>query len=221
MTIAILKQALIGSLLSLACSATVVADSHASTAMIDAISRLQADWAEVNYQLDGDAQINAFVELIAVADRVIAEYPKAAPAYIWRGIIQSTYAGAKGGIGALKFAKAAKADLEQSLELDPEAMNGSAYTSLGTLYLNVPGWPIGFGSNKKAEQLLLKALNLNPDGIDSNYFYASYLQSKGRDQEAKGVFLKAQGAAPRAHRPLADAGRQKEIAEALAALDPE
>lgn len=83
----------------------------------------------------------------------------------------------------------------------------------------MPGWPIGFGSDKKAEQLLLKALTLDPQGIDSNYFYARYLQAKGRDLKAKRFFLKAQNATTRAARPLADAGRQKEISEALAELD--
>jgi len=187
--------------------------------MMAAIGQLQSNWAEVNYQLEGEAQIDGFVALIAAADSAVAEYPEAAPAYIWRGIIQSTYAGARGGLGALKLAKAAKADLEKALSLDPVAMDGSAYTSLGTLYQNVPGWPVGFGSDKKAEQLLLKALILNPLGIDSNYFYARYLQAKGRDQEAKMFFIKAQNAAPRLGRPLADAGRQKEIGEALAEFD--
>ena len=35
---------------------------------------------------------------------------------------------------------------------------GSAYTSLGTLYFKVPGWPVGFGDEEKAEELLRKAL---------------------------------------------------------------
>jgi len=219
MHVTILKQVIFGITFGLICSTSTLADSD--TEMMDAISHLQKSWAEVNYQSEGNEQIEAFIELIASADAVVADHPEAAPVYIWRGIIQSTSAGAKGGLGALKLAKAAKADLEQALALDPEAMNGSAYSSLGALYLNVPGWPIGFGSDKKAEQLLLKALTLNPDGIDSNYFYASYLQVKGRDKEAKNFFLKAQKAVPRADRPLADAGRQKEIAEALAVLEAE
>ncbi len=37
----------------------------------------------------------------------------------------------KEGSGALGKAKDAKADLEKALTLDPEALQGSAYTSLG------------------------------------------------------------------------------------------
>ena len=134
---------------------------------------------------------------------------------IWSGIIKSTYAGARGGMGALKFAKASKADLEKAMKIEPESMHGSAYTSLGTLYFNVPGWPVGFGNNDKAEELLMKAISINPDGIDSNYFFADYLKSEKRYQEAESFFLKAQSAPGRPDRPLADAGRQEEIALAL------
>ena len=179
------------------------------------VLHLQQRWAEVNYQLEGKARITAFETLIEDAENVTAQYPKDAPAWIWSGIIKSTYAGAKGGLGALKFAKASKADLEQAMKIEPESMKGSAYTSLGTLYFNVPGWPIGFGDNDKAEELLMKAVSINPDGIDSNYFYADYLKSEKRYQEAESFFLKAQSAPRRPDRPLADAGRQEEIALAL------
>ncbi len=179
------------------------------------VLHLQQRWAEVNYQLDGKAKVLAFEKLMDDAALITGEYPEAAPAWIWSGIIKSTFAGVKGGMGALKFAKAAKVDLERALDIEPESMNGSAYTSLGTLYFNVPGWPVGFGSDKKAEALLLKAISINPEGIDSNYFFADYLKSEKRYQEAETYLLKAQSAPARLKRPLADAGRQKEIALAL------
>ena len=70
----------------------------------------------------------------------------------------STWAGAKGGLGALSLAKRARQPLEAALKLDPAALDGSAYTSLGTLYSKVPGFPAGFGDDDKAEQLLKSAL---------------------------------------------------------------
>ena len=216
-----LNYAIFATIFALTLSSAALSESESAidTALLSSIAQLQKGWAEVNYQSQGDPQLEEFAVLLERATALVDANPQAAPAYIWRGIIESTYAGAKGGLGALKFAKAAKADLEKALELEPEAMSGSAYTSLGTLYFNVPGWPIAFGSDKKAQALLTKALTLNPDGIDSNYFYASFMRSQGRDEEARNFFLKAQRAAPRADRPLADAGRQKEISEALAALD--
>lgn len=183
------------------------------------IAHLQQRWAEVNYQLDGKTQLTEFDKLMEEAEQATRNYPDAAESWIWSGIIKSTYAGAKGGLGALSLAKASKADLEKAMTIDDKALDGSAYTSLGTLYYSVPGWPIGFGNSKKAEELLKKALAMNPDGIDSNYFYGTYLISEKRYDEARKYLHKAQRAPARPDRPLADAGRQQEILEALADIE--
>jgi tetratricopeptide (TPR) repeat protein len=196
-------------LLGLLLSSTAMADLDAD------ILQLQQRWAEVNYQLEGKTRITAFEALVGAANNVTAQYPDEAAAWIWSGIIKSTYAGAKGGLGALKFAKQSKADLEKAMKLDAEALQGSAYTSLGTLYFSVPGWPVGFGDEEKAEELLQHALQVNPDGIDSNYFYGDFLMHQKRYEEARNYFVKAQAAAPRPNRQVADAGRQKEIQQAL------
>lgn len=179
------------------------------------ISKLQHDWAIANYELSGDAQEQAFEALIEQADAAVASNPKAADVLIWNGIIKSSYAGAKGGVGALSYAKQARKSLETAIKVDARALDGSAYTSLGTLYYKVPGWPLGFGSDKKAVELLEKALEINPDGIDSNYFYADYLLHKKEYAMAEQYLMKAQHAAPRPDRPIADAGRMNEIHAAL------
>ena len=148
--------------------------------------------------------IHADVSKAADAESMVAANPDSAEVLIWSGIVKSTYAGAKGGLGALSFAKASKADLEKALALNADALQGSAYTSLGALYYSVPGWPIGFGDDDKAEELLKKALALNPDGIDSNYFYGCYLITEGRNEEARTYLLKAQQAPARPGRTVRD-----------------
>jgi len=179
------------------------------------VADLQRDWAIANYEVSGDAQVAAFEALIEHADQAVANHPGSAEVLIWNGIIKSSYAGAKGGLGALSLAKAARKSLEEAMKVDDEALNGSAYASLGTLYSKVPGWPVGFGSDKKAVQLLEKAIEINPDGIDSNYFYADFLLQKKEYEKAEQYLLKAQNAAPRPDRAVADAGRQQEILAAL------
>jgi len=179
------------------------------------VAYLQERWAEVNYELDGKTQKTAFENLIEEAEEYTSASPESADLWIWSAIIKSSYAGAKGGLGALGLAKESRAELEKAMELNDKALDGSAYTSLGTLYYSVPGWPVGFGDKKKAEELLLKALTLNPDGIDPNYFYASYLVTEKRYDEAREYFSKAAKAPPRKGRELADKGRKEEIAAAL------
>jgi len=175
------------------------------------IAPLQQRWAEIQYQLPDNQKSAAFEALSAQAGQALAQEPNDASLLIWNGIILSSWAGAEGGLGALGKVKEAKSLFEHALQVDPQAQQGSAYTSLGALYYQVPGWPIGFGDDEQAEALLQKALVLNPDGIDSNFFWADYLIDQKRYAEARTALLKAQGAAPRPDRPLADEGRQAEI----------
>lgn len=177
------------------------------------LKSLQTRWAEINYKAPAAEREAAFEKLAAEADKAV-QAEQAAELLTWRGIIYSTWAGAKGGLGALDLVKKAKADFEQSISLNPKALDGSAYTSLGSLYYQVPGWPIGFGDDEKAEQMLRQALQINPTGIDANYFYGDFLQREKRYSEAAAVLDKALKAPARPGRELADAGRRKEI-EAL------
>lgn len=176
------------------------------------IKPLQDRWAEVNYSMDEDQKEKAFPELVKQANTVVAANPDKAEALIWRGIIKSSYAGVKGGLGAMSLAEESKSDLEAALKIDSQALQGSAYTSLGVLYYKVPGWPIGFGSDKNARKMLEKALSINPQGIDPNYFYAEFLTEERDYKAAMSYIEKAKQAAPRPDRPTADQGRLQEIA---------
>jgi hypothetical protein len=111
------------------------------------VARLQQQWEQIRYNSPAAAQEQQFERLLAEAQKTAAQYPASADVLIWEAIIESTYAGAKGGLGALSNAKHAKKTLEQALAIDPDALAGSGYTSLGSLYYQVPGWPIGFGDN--------------------------------------------------------------------------
>jgi tetratricopeptide (TPR) repeat protein len=182
---------------------------------------LQSRWAEINYQVPAAQREAEFAKLAAEADTLVRSNPQDAELHIWRGIILSTYAGAKGGLGALDLVKQSKASLERALALDPKALHGSAYTSLGALYYQVPGWPIGFGDDQQAEKLLKQALQLNPNGIDPNYFYGDFLFRQARYSEAKRALEKAQAASARPGREVADRGRQAEIAALLAKVQAE
>lgn len=172
----------------------------------------QQRWAEAQYQQQGDAQEQALASLADEVRAASAARPDDLPLKTWAGIIIGSYAGAKGGLGALSLAEEAKADYEAVIAKDASVLKGSALTSLGVLYYKVPGWPLGFGDEERAAFMLQRGLKLNPDGIDSNYFYADFLVNQGKKEEAKSYLLKAKSAASRPGREIADAGRQREIA---------
>jgi len=182
------------------------------------LANVQQRWAQIQYQTPKDKRADAFEKLAADAATLVHQHPGSAEPLIWDGIVNSSWAGAIGGLGALGKVKSAKASLEAAMKLDPNALQGSAYTSLGTLYDQVPGWPIGFGDSGKADTLLRKALQINPDGIDSNYFWADHLYRQKRYAEATAALDKARKAPPRPGRELADQGRRGDIDALLKAI---
>ena len=204
-------------ILALTCAALVAA-APARAGVEDEVRVLQQEWEQIKYRKPAAEQEKAYQGLAATASAVRAKYSNRAEPEIWYGIIVASYAGAKGGFGALSLAKDAKAALEHALQLDPKALSGSAYTSLGSLYYQVPGWPLGFGDDAKARDLLDKALALNPDGIDPNYFLGDYLYRQRDYDGARKALERALQAPPRPDRPLADEGRRAEIKALLAKL---
>lgn len=185
--------------------------SQAWSAPSDAVKAIQTDWAEAMYKQTGDAKEKQLEALSEKARSIVAETPKDADALIWEGIVISSYAGAKGGLGALSLVKEAKGAFEKAIGMNPKAMDGSAYTSLGSLYYQVPGWPLGFGNDEKAEEFLKKGLAVNPNGIDPNYFYGDFLYRQARYSEAERALVHALEAPARPGRELADEGRRGEI----------
>lgn len=172
---------------------------------------LQEKWAKIKYE-EPVEQKEKLLEVLALeSEKAIQDFPQQAEIMIWRAIILSTYAGEKGGLAALGLVKEAKSLLEESIKLNPQALKGSAYTSLGTLYYQVPGWPIGFGNDKKARFYLQEALKINPDGIDSNFFYADFLVEQNDKITAIKLLEHALEASDRPGREIADKGRRAEI----------
>jgi tetratricopeptide (TPR) repeat protein len=193
----------------------LLAASCALAGVEDDVAEVRRAWERIKYERPASEQEPALENLARRAEKVMSEYPASAEAAIWHGIVEASYAGAKGGLGALAAAKIARKSFEHALALDPDALQGSAYTSLGSLYYQVPGWPIGFGDDKKALELLRKGLALNPDGIDPNYFYGDYLFRTGDYEGAEAALGRALQAPPRAGRQLADEGRRREAQELL------
>ncbi|NJD26425.1 MAG: hypothetical protein FIB06_13595 [Betaproteobacteria bacterium] len=185
------------------------------------IRPIQEQWAEIKYRQPEKVQAEQYGKLAAQAHKVVEANPGMAEPLIWEGIVVSSEAGAKGGLGALGLAKESRALLDEALKINDKALSGSAYTSLATLYAKVPGWPVGFGDKKKAEEYFKKALAINPTGIDPNFFYGEYLVDRDRVAEARPYLEAALKAPPRPGRELADSGRRQEIQALLAKINKE
>jgi tetratricopeptide (TPR) repeat protein len=196
--------------------ATLMSGPLQAAPLDDAVAELQHDWEVIRYQAPAADREKRFEALAAKAHKLSEANAGRAEPLVWEGIIVSSWAGEKGGLGALGLVKQAKALYEQAIQIDGKVLDGSAYNSLGVLYYKVPGWPIGFGDKTKARELLGKALAINPQGIDANYFYGEFLVETRHGDDAVPYLEKALQAPPRPGRQVADTGRRE---EARALLD--
>jgi cytochrome c-type biogenesis protein CcmH/NrfG len=211
---------------ALTCAIVLGMGSQAASAAEDEIATellaIQHAWDKANYETtDPVAKKSSFEALSARAEALVRNHPGRAEPLVWQGIVLSTYAGVKGGIGALSMAKKSRDSLLAAAKLNGDALNGSAYTSLGALYYKVPRWPVGFGDHDKAREYLRKALALNPNGIDPNYFYGELLFEEGDYAQALSHLQQAMAAPARPDRPLADSGRRAEINALIARVRAE
>ncbi|MDO9436765.1 tetratricopeptide repeat protein [Hydrogenophaga sp.] len=199
---------------------SLLALPHAAQAapVDDAVAELQHDWEVVRYQVPANEREKRFEALATKAHKISETFDGRAEPLVWEGIIVSSWAGEKGGLGGLSLVKKAKLLYETAIRLDGNALDGSAYNSLGVLYYKVPGWPVGFGDKSKARELLQKALAINPKGIDANFFFAEYLVDTKKPEDAVAYLERALQAPARPGRQIADAGRREEATQLLNTL---
>lgn len=188
---------------------------HASDLAIS-IANLESAWAVNYYQNNEETQKQNYPQLLKQASDLVQRYPNSAEPKIWQATIMATMAGFESSLTALATLKDAKELLEEAIKQNPKALEGSAFVTLGTLYYMVPSWPVSFGDNQKAEQLLKTSLEINPNGIDANYFYADYLVQQDRLSEAEIYFNKAVKSPIRKQQSFADSQLQNEAKLALA-----
>ncbi|MDX8392580.1 MAG: hypothetical protein R8K53_08475 [Mariprofundaceae bacterium] len=202
--------------------AMVVFSSTAALAdeVTDAVHQLQLEWAVANYKTADDDKETAFKALVDKAAALSGKYAGRAEPKVWEAIIRAGYAGAMGGMSSMFNAMP---QMEQGRDLllaaeriDPMAMNGSIYTTLGSFYYMVPGGFIGFGDDDKALTYLNKAVTAAPDDMDANYFMADYWLEKKKYKKAMAWFENLLSLPDVAGRPVYSAGRKAEAAVKLA-----
>lgn len=180
----------------------------------DSLNRIESDWAKVYYGSHSDKS-KAYQQLLEQAKDLSAQYPQAAEPLIWQAILIATNADLQDAVSALDAIYEARKLLNKAIATNPKALGGSAYVTLGTLYYMAPKWPLAFGDTEEAKKLLETALEINPEGIDTNYFYGDFLLSLDQPEQAVVYFEKALNAPVRNEQFFADTQLQSEARKAL------
>ncbi len=186
-----------------------------STVAFASAEDIESEWAAIYYSTPKSQQEAAYSALLAKTEQLLGKNPESTDYMYWKAVILASRAEKQDGFSALKAISEAKDLLVTAIDKDPKTANGSAYVVLGTLYHLVPKWPIAFGDNVKAKQMFLNALKINPDGIDTNYFYGDYLLANNEVKEAQQHFEKALFAPSRKNQEFADNKLKDEVKLAL------
>lgn len=179
-----------------------------------AVASLAKRWATITYQTHDVAREETEMKALATkAEELARAHPKSAESLVWDGIVKCSVASYVRGLKGFGLVKEAKDLFERALAIDPK--NAVALANLGFLYYQVPGFPIGFGSDKKARAYIEQSLAIAPDDIDTNYFYADFLTQKGHYAQARKVLKHSLDLPVRPDHAVADEGRRGDVRDLL------
>lgn len=170
----------------------------------DSLKGIETEWASIYYNTPKNKQGPAFAQLLDKTMSLAEQYPNAAEPIFWQAVVKATYADHQDAFSALSAIHEARDLLLKAIKINPKTMRGSAYVTLGTLYYMVPKWPISFGDDDAAKEMLETALKINPDGIDANYFYGEFLLLHNKPGDAALYFERAAVAPVRSDQLYAD-----------------
>lgn len=176
------------------CAAIVSISAKAESDLT--LTSLRHRWLLLETQQSKDELIDSYQQLISQADLLSQQYPNIAESRALSGMIKCHFANLVGGLNGLSMAKQAKEELQTALASDPSVFNGVTYAELGALYHKTPNWPFSFGSDKMAEKLFTKALEINPDGLLTNLYFGQYWFEQHKYAQARQYLLAATQASP-------------------------
>jgi tetratricopeptide (TPR) repeat protein len=186
-----------------------------SKSLKDSVKDIEAEWSSIYYSTPKSRQGPAYAQLLNKTTILARQYPNAAEPLFWQAVLKATYAEQQDPFSALGAIHEARDLLIKAITIDPNTMDGSAYVTLGTLYYLAPKWPVSFGDDDVAKQMLETALKINPDGIDANYFYGEFLLLHNKSNDAALYLERAAFAPARTEQLYADNQLKAEARRAL------
>src|SRR5687768_16082438 len=104
---------------TMVCAAVLLLNGAARAGVEEDVAQVRQEWERIKYQVPAKQQEPELERLAKTSEKLVTQYPKRAEPAIWHGIIEASYAGAKGGVGALTLARSARRSLEHALAIDP------------------------------------------------------------------------------------------------------
>lgn len=102
------------------------------------------------------------------------------------------------GIGALRLVRQMEKEFQRAADLNSQLDYAGPDRNLGELYLSAPGWPTSIGSNSKARQHLMRAVQIAPDYPENHLDLLECYINTGDDEAAQAEAQKIFNMLPKA-----------------------
>ena len=152
----------------LACSSATAADLDQELA---ALAR-ERDAAQYGTATD-EARFKGFEAMSTHAAALAKQHPRRPEPLVFEAWALIDQSSVHKNFSSLGLLKQARQKLEAALALEPN--NAAANSTLGSLYFNVPRFPLSFGDKKKGRAYSKKALAIEPTSGWMNLDYAKCL----------------------------------------------
>lgn len=215
-----MKQTILIFILFSAMQQNGVADQKPTkTTPCQALPELEHRWAEIRYQIPEKQRLQAFNNELTEIGKDPSDCQQSATYQLIQAMIKGSMAKLQNRLDALKMIRQIEAHLQSSIKTDPTIMNGMSWTLLGLLYDKSPGWPFSIGDDKAAKHAYQKGLELNPEGINTNFYYGDFLRRKKKTEQARQYLMKASRSKQGNQSEIAYLGRMQDVKRALNKLD--
>lgn len=144
--------------------------------------RLARAYEWVGRYADSADKPGVFGAAVEYAKRAVEAEPTAVDGRYWYALTIGRLGEAQGILRSLSAAGDMRRELETLLELAPD--HAGAHFALGMLYYRLPGWPLSFGDNNRALELMSAAVELAPDHTTYRLGLAELLLDMRRRDEA-------------------------------------
>lgn len=179
-------------------------------------------WDHINFEVhDNQVAQTEAGELEQQAEALAESDPHNPEPLIWEALAVLAKADARHNFSSLSLADRARHLLEKASAMGASGEDGAfADAVLGTLYDEMPGFPLGFGDRRKAGVWFSKAVSVAPDDIDVNVLYGTYLLHQRDYAGAAAAAKRALAAKPQPDREMRDRYRRQEAQALLAKAEP-
>lgn len=109
-----------------------------------------------------------------------------------------------------------RARLSKAESIDPRYFSGGIFTAWGRYYFKLP-WPKY--DARRSEQMLRKALRVNPDNVRARVFLAELYEKEGHPREARKLLQEAIAHQPGSYDPPEERRAQRLARDVLAQMD--